>query len=147
MAKLTAHFTLEELTHSDVANKHGLPNTPGPAELERLLFLAESVLEPMRSALGPIQVNCAYRGSKVNELVGGRPNSQHLYGEAADIKPLHCSLEKGMNWLIDNVDFDQVILEAKTWIHVSTTRRRSNRKMQLAGEYKNGIMAYGPYLR
>lgn len=43
-------------------------------------------LEALRSRIGrPIHVNSGYRCRVHNEEVKGSPNSQHLYGRAADI--------------------------------------------------------------
>ena len=36
---------------------------------------------------GPIIINSGFRNSRVNRLVGGVENSQHLFGQAADIRP------------------------------------------------------------
>lgn len=48
--------------------------------------LVRSVLQPLRDTWGaPLHVNSGYRRPEVNAAVGGRPTSQHLKGEAADI--------------------------------------------------------------
>lgn len=85
--KLTKNFTLEELTFSLTANNHGINNTP-PAEAKAALKrLAVEVLQPIRDAWGqPIVVSSGYRCAKLNTMIGGVKNSQHLYGQAADIK-------------------------------------------------------------
>ena len=44
------------------------------------------VLQKIRSWFGkPVTINSAYRTEAHNRAVGGSPNSQHLYGLAADI--------------------------------------------------------------
>jgi len=44
------------------------------------------VLQKIRTHFGkPVTVNSAYRTVTHNKKVGGSPNSQHLYGLAADI--------------------------------------------------------------
>ena len=45
------------------------------------------LLEPARREVGPIIVNSGFRNSRVNALVGGVANSQHLLGQAVDIRP------------------------------------------------------------
>lgn len=52
-----------------------------------------SKLEELRTACGTIKINDAYRCSKHNNEVGGKPGSYHLLGKAADIKtPLGAAL-------------------------------------------------------
>ena len=83
---LSPNFTLEELTSSETAARHGLDNTPGPVAMQNLQRLA-NFLEEVRKVLGkPISINSAYRGPEVNAKVGGSKNSQHMVGCAADIK-------------------------------------------------------------
>ncbi|MYD23460.1 MAG: hypothetical protein F4X04_14670 [Holophagales bacterium] len=50
-------------------------------------ILCHQVLEPLRERLGwPILVNSGYRCGALNELVGGSATSQHVRGQAADIR-------------------------------------------------------------
>jgi hypothetical protein len=127
---LSAHFTLEELTASETAERHNIDNTPTPEHLENLKRLAE-FLEEVKKTLGgkPVMINSAYRGPAVNEKVGGSKASQHMVGCAADLRI------PGMNpdevcraILAANLPFDQLIREfydpakvAGGWTHVSVT--------------------------
>lgn len=44
-------------------------------------------LQDMRNAIGkPIRINSGYRCAKWNAKQGGKTNSQHLFGKAADIQ-------------------------------------------------------------
>lgn len=45
-------------------------------------------LEALRRALGPLAINSGFRCSSHNAEVGGKPDSQHLIGFAADIRSL-----------------------------------------------------------
>lgn len=47
--------------------------------------LVES-LQLLRDIVGPLHINSACRCPKHNAEVGGKANSQHLYGKAADIR-------------------------------------------------------------
>ena len=60
-----------------------------PAEVKaNIKALVDNVLDPLREAYGkPINVNSGFRCEKHNKEVGGVPNSQHVKGEAADIRP------------------------------------------------------------
>ena len=80
------YFTIQELCASDTARKKGIDNTaPGDVKV-RLSTLAEKILDPLRERYGkPIRVNSGYRSPILNKAVGGKPTSQHLRGEAADI--------------------------------------------------------------
>lgn len=117
--QITKHFTLSELTSTNT----GLPNTPNSKELAALKLLAEKVLEPARIKLGKaITVNSGYRSRSVNIAVGGANTSQHLRGEAADLK---CADNAKLFHLIrTELTFDQLIWEAgndtqPAWVHVS----------------------------
>jgi len=128
------HFTISELLKSDTALKHGLWNgAPKEAE-ENLRSLVEQVLDPLREQYGkPIRVTSGYRCPKLNNLVGGAPNSQHMRGEAADIQPVagnEDDLQVLARILIDNGKFDQLIVYP-TFIHVSWKRLGWNRKQVL----------------
>ena len=128
------HFTISELLKSDTALKHKLWNgAPKEAE-ENLRALVDEVLDPLREAYGkPIRVNSGYRCPRLNNLVGGSPNSQHMRGEAADIQPVdgnEADLEVLAQFLIASGKFDQLILYP-TFIHVSYRRLGWNRKQIL----------------
>jgi uncharacterized protein YcbK (DUF882 family) len=128
------HFTISELLKSDTAIKNKLWNgAPKEAE-ENLRALVDEVLDPLREAYGrPIRVNSGYRCPRLNTLVGGTPNSQHMRGEAADIQPVvgnEADLPELARILIENGKFDQLILYP-TFIHVSYKRLGWNRKQVL----------------
>jgi zinc D-Ala-D-Ala carboxypeptidase len=65
--RLTANFTLAELTKT----RHDLDNTPSPQVLQNLQLLAEKVLQPLRDAVGPVNVTSGYRSKLVNQAVNG----------------------------------------------------------------------------
>jgi len=59
-----------------------------PFARENIEALVENVLDPLRERYGkPIIVNSGYRCAKHNREVGGASGSQHMRGEAADIRP------------------------------------------------------------
>ena len=128
------HFTISELLKSDTALKNKLWNgAPKEAE-ENLRALVDEVLDPLREAYGrPIRVNSGYRCPRLNTLVGGTPNSQHMRGEAADIQPVvgnEADLPELARILIENGKFDQLILYP-AFIHVSYRKLGWNRKQVL----------------
>lgn len=101
---------------------------------ENLRALVDEVLDPLREAYGrPVRVTSGYRCPRLNTLVGGAPNSQHMRGEAADIQPVagnEDDLPEMARILIGNGKFDQLIVYP-TFIHVSWRRFGWNRKQVL----------------
>ena len=121
-----------------------------PFARENIEALVENVLDPLRERYGkPIVVNSGYRCAKHNREVGGVTQSQHLVGEAADIKPTTNFtrsssarlLPKGRKnytnelkllrqLIIESRKFDQLIVYP-TFLHVSWKRRGGNRRTVL----------------
>ena len=81
------YFSISELTFSTRARELHIDNTPFSYEvIDNLTNLTENLLDPIRDTWGrPLQVNSGYRCPALNKAVGGKPTSQHLKGEAADI--------------------------------------------------------------
>lgn len=81
-------------------------------------------------------VTSAFRTKDQNDACGGSPSSQHLTGDAIDLKPLDFSID---NFIakIKNVDFgfDQLI-KYRTFVHVSFARGRKPRQMELNFTYQ-----------
>ncbi len=146
VTRLTEHWTLEELCYSETAEKLGIDNMPDVEQAVNLRVLAEEVLEPARVLIGrPMTSSSGFRCQKLNGLVGGEPESQHLRGEADDFT---CEDMDGAYQQIaaSNIDFDQLIRESKgghDWIHVSKTSRRVNRRQCLVID-DNGTRTYEP---
>lgn len=118
---LTKHFTLEELTFSETAERNGWDNTPNDTELENLKRLAE-FLEEVKAALGgrPVMVNSAFRCKQVNDAVGSKDSSQHRIGCAVDIRVPQLTPDEVVRTIINaGLPYDQVIREFDRWTHVS----------------------------
>ena len=123
---VTMHFTIEELYASETARKLGIDNTPSVQKMIHLVYLAAYVLEPLRVAMNrPIKIGSGYRCEKLNKLVGGVYNSQHMKGQAVDIC-IDGDMEFGkriFNYIKDHLPFDQLIWEHNKsgtyWVHVS----------------------------
>lgn len=118
---LTPHFTLDELTASETAERNGWDNTPSDAELANLRRLAD-FLEQIKALLGgkPIMINSAYRSKRVNDAVGSRDTSQHRIGCAADIRVPGMTPDQVVKAIVASpLPFDQVIREFDRWTHVS----------------------------
>lgn len=132
--KLSKNFTLEELVFSITASNHGIDNTPNAEARKCLKRLAVEVLQPIREAWGqPIVVSSGYRCPRLNAAVGGVKNSQHVLGQAADIKAADPRQNGKLHALIKRMvksgqlNVGQLIWEYgsktnPTWVHVSLPR-------------------------
>ena len=118
---LSTHFTLEELTRSEVAARFGFDNTPNEGEIQNLRRLAV-LLESVKSAVGmkPVMINSGFRSKPVNDAVGSKDSSQHRIGCAADLRVPGMKPREVVEACIANaVPFDQIILEFDAWTHIS----------------------------
>lgn len=151
--QLTKNFTLNEMTKSETALRHGLDNTPGPAEIENLRVLCEQILQPLRDAYKRgIKVNSGFRHPNVNAAVGGSKTSDHCKGQAADIEIPGVPNAELAKYIKDYFDFTQLILEFYTpgipdsgWVHVSYDPKNLKKQVMTAMK-ENGKTVYKPGL-
>ena len=118
---LTAHFTLEELTASETAERNGWDNSPNDQELANLVRLAE-FLEQVKEVLAgkPIIISSGLRTKKVNDAVGSKDTSQHRIGCAADFKVPGMTPDEVVKAIVaSGIEYDQVIREFDRWTHIS----------------------------
>ena len=151
--QLTEHFTLEEMIVSPTAKRLGLSNQPTAEHIENMRYCCEKILEPVRAKFGkPVQINSSYRSPLVNKAVGGSATSQHVNGQAIDFEVPGIDNKIVADWVADNLEFDQVILEFYTagdknsgWVHASIKKAGGNRKQRLiAKKSKAGGTQYVP---
>ena len=151
--KLSANFSLAEMTKSDTALRLDMDNTPGDEEIANMIALAENVLQKVRDHYGKgVKVNSGFRHPDVNAKVGGSKTSDHCKGQAADIEIPGVANADLAQWIVDNCDFRQVILEFYTpgipdsgWVHVSYVPG-DNKKQVLTAMKENGKTVYKPGL-
>ena len=130
------YFSIQELTKSATAARKGIDNSPSTQVVQNLTALIEMVLDPLREAYGkPIIVTSGYRCEKLNKAVGGAANSQHVKGEAADIRCVSDSRAENKRLfdliVASGLPFDQLIDEyGYDWVHVSF-RDGANRRQIL----------------
>ena len=77
------------------------------------------LLEPARQAVGPILINSGFRNPRVNALVGGVCNSQHLLGQAADIRPQDPQQFQRLVDFLQSHDLTDQLLTGNGWLHIS----------------------------
>jgi uncharacterized protein YcbK (DUF882 family) len=118
---LTPHFTLDELTASETAERNGWDNSPNDAELANLKRLAD-FLEQVKVVMGgkPIMISSGLRTKKVNDAVGSKDTSQHRLGCAADFKVPGVTPDEVCRKIIaSGIGYDQIIREFDRWVHIS----------------------------
>ena len=153
--RVAPNFSLPELTKSSTADRMGLDNTPASDQiLVNLTNVANHILQPVRDHFGPVRVNSGYRGPALNKAVGGSSKSQHCHGEAADFECSRVGNDELAEWVRDNLEFDQLILEfyqqgkpSSGWVHCSYKTNGDNRQKVMTAlrvhgktQYKEGIV-------
>ena len=125
--KLSEHFSLAEFTKSQTAIRKGLKNEPREEAIENMRLLCENVLEPVRENFGlPFTLNSGFRSLELNTEIGSSPRSHHVTGQAADFEIPTISNKEIALWIMDNLTYDQVLLEffkeedpSSGWVHCS----------------------------
>jgi hypothetical protein len=155
MNKISEHISWYEATNSAIAKKLNIANYPNEHELQNMEELARNIFEPVREHFDvPILVSSFYRSAELNEAIGGVDTSQHLAqdGAAMDLdadaygKITNVEI---FNYILNNLDFDQLILEDVTekeagWVHVSYNKY-NNRNEVLLMFRTNGTTSYRHY--
>lgn len=125
------------MTKSHTANRLGIDNTPDLLAIDNLKSLCKNVLEPVRLHYNiPIIPSSGFRCLELNRAIGSKDTSQHILGEAVDFEVAGRTNLEVYNWIRENLDFDQLILEFYTptvvdsgWVHCSyKTPSSRNRK-------------------
>ena len=130
--RLSPHFTLDEFL-----NVRKYPdNKPSLQHVANMTYGCLMLLEPAREAVGPIIINSGFRNPRVNTLVGGVAGSQHLLGQAADIRPKDPQhFQRLVDFLRHHALTDQ-LLTGNGWLHISWAPFRPPRYDVRIGYYK-----------
>lgn len=121
------YFTLDEMLRSQTASRLGITEQFNPPQevIDNLELLCLHILDPLREAIGPINISSGYRSPQVNAAVKGAKSSQHMKGQAADLHPVNCTHAHLFETIKKmKLPFDQLIWEFGTdkepaWVHVS----------------------------
>jgi len=147
--KLSKNFSLIELTKSQTATRKGIDNTPSTEHRDNLKSLCEMVLQPVRDHFNRVvSVSSGYRSEELCLAIGSKITSQHAKGQAADFEIYGLSNKELADWINENLDYDQLILEYwreedpnSGWVHCSFNLQ-GNRKQYLKAYKENGKTKY-----
>lgn len=123
MGTISNNFSYREFENSKTADKKGICNVITTFEVrDAVKALVDDVLQPLRNAWGkPMVINSGYRCRELNAITpGSSPTSQHVKGEAADIRTGNESESYSLASLAKQLalPFDQMILYP-TFVHFS----------------------------
>ena len=150
--RISKNFSLHELVYSPSALHAGIDQEEhlDNNAVARITALTLKVLQPVRDQFGPTKINSCFRSEPLNTLIGGSQKSQHCCSgtsAAADIEIISESVSNMelAEWIRDNLEYDQLILENYNpqrvskitgeaegpnsgWVHVSYSSVGGNRK-------------------
>ena len=130
--RLSSHFLLGEFLN---LGKYS-DNIPTMQHVANMTYGCLMLLEPARQVVGPIIINSGYRNPRVNALVGGVKNSQHLLGQAADIRPQDPAQFQRLVDFLKTHDLTDQLLTGSGWLHISWSPFSTPRHFVRIGYYK-----------
>lgn len=146
---LSRNFALDEFTRSTAAKINSIDNTP-PPHVMAILANTASKLEDVRTLLGnnSITITSGYRSPKLNQVIGGSKNSQHMTGHAVDfVCPKFGSPADIVSKIKHSeIPYDQVVCEYYSkskpdsgWVHISFTSQPRGQALWID---ENGTRAF-----
>jgi len=147
--RIGKYISFSEATKSQTAIREGIENFPNDQEFAKMQLLDKMVFTPLREWHGkPIGISSFFRCLELNRAIKSDDNSQHVKGEAmdidADIYQNGITNSDIYNYILENLDFDQLIAEGINidgtfgWVHVSYRNTAENRRQKLRIVFKNG---------
>ena len=130
--RLSVHFRLVEFLNV----KKYPDNKPTLQDVANMTYGCIMLLEPARQVVGPIIISSGFRNSWVNRQVGGVANSQHLIGQAADIRPQDPAKFQSLVDFLKSSEYTDQLLTGSTWLHISWSPFRPPRHQIRIGYYK-----------
>ena len=130
--RLSKHFALDEFLN---VGKYP-DNKPTMQQVVNMTYGCHLLLEPARLVVGPIIINSGFRNSRVNALVGGVKNSQHLLGQAADIRPKDPRQFQRLVDFFKSWEYTDQLLTGNGWLHISWNPFTPPRHYVRIGYYK-----------
>ena len=141
--QLSKNFNLVEMTKSQTATRKGIDNTPSAEHQGNLQSLCMHVLQPIRDHFSQVvTVSSGYRSPELCLAINSKITSQHAKGQAADFEIFGVSNKELADYIHENLDYDQLILEYWTesdptsgWVHCSYSE--GNNRNQYLKAYKD----------
>ena len=130
--RLSPHFKLGEFIK---LSKYP-DNKPTMQDVANMVYGCLMLLEPARQVVGPILINSGFRNARVNAVVGGVKNSQHLLGQAADIRPKDPRKFQLLIDFLKNSEYTDQLLTGNGWLHISWNPFGTPRHDVRLGYYK-----------
>ena len=130
--RLSPHFKLGEFLNL----KKYPENMPTMQAVANLTYGCHQLLEPARFLVGPIIVSSGFRCEEVNRKVGGVARSQHLTGQAADIRTMNPGQFQNLVEFLKNWEYTDQLLTGSSWLHVSWNPFGKPRHCIRIGYYK-----------
>ena len=130
--RLSPHYKLSEFLKLQKYPE----NIPTMQVVANLTYGCHQLLEPARRIVGPIIINSGFRNEVVNRKVGGVKNSQHLLGQAADIRPKDPKQFQILVEFLKTCEFTDQLLTGNGWLHISWNPFASPRHYVRIGYYK-----------
>ena len=172
-------FTMGDFIHSDIANDRKINNTPGvdvnslgvDASKENIInsarILFKKCLGPLKQHFPTLAISSGFRCKRLNSIVKGVSDSNHLFGEAADIydplgqfetldifkfilrfipnfyQVIWEYPERGKSTKKDNFDVEVTSTHrVNSWVHVAYVKDDHAKKISLASELESYHQQY-----
>ena len=140
--------SLKELLFSETATRLAIPNEATNEILINLQTLIQEVINPIVNHFEDIKITSGYRSPELCLKIGSSIKSSHTLGQALDCEVLGVDNRELADWVVNNLEYDQVILEFwkpeeanSGWVHISYNKE-NNRKMYLRAYKANGRTVY-----
>lgn len=130
--RLSPHFKLTEFLNL----KKYPQNIPSIQDVANMTYGCHFLLEPARLEVGPIIINSGFRNEAVNRKVGGVTSSQHLIGQAADIRPKDPARFQRLVVFLKSCPYTDQLLTGNGWLHISWNPFVTPRHFIRIGYYK-----------
>lgn len=131
MSKISSNFSLAEMIRT--SQPYG--NRPDISATINICYGVHKILQPLRDHIKcPITITSGYRCPQVNKAVGGKSNSQHLSGCAADCVVPKSIKDDAIDYITRFLPFDQLLV-GKSFFHVSWTIDKTPRRQRIDNYY------------
>lgn len=153
--KLTEHFSLYELTTTNVAHLQEMNRNVTESQIQKLWILAHLAEDIREFLMVPLKITSGYRCLDLNQAIGSTNRSQHLLCEAIDFVPIGMDIGAAFRNLAKAVRegrlaVGQLIFETDlrpygydSWIHCSLgVPFRSHEKCSQVLRMENGIYTF-----